>query len=278
MRRPGPLWTMLVPMKYALLFSLALTGSCVLTSAETPGQLREGVLRDTSTAPFGTLGVELAVEVDPGDRQAVPLRLEYGYGEATAVFLDVAAYEKVELAGNDGEGFGDLGLGLRHRFLENDVGTTAALEGRVTLPTGNENEGTGSGSVDLYAAAVLSQAFEEVLLSGWLELGVLGDALDTGTDMQRTVGVAGAMNLGESVIGFAALEREFRDDFQPALGKLGVAWRTSSSMTIDVGMAVGLNSEAPDASFFVGFSSNLGPLGPRGPYRDPESYSSGSQP
>ena len=63
MRRPGPLWTMLVPMKYALLFSLALTGSCVLTSAETPGQLREGVLRDTSTAPFGTLGVELAVEV-----------------------------------------------------------------------------------------------------------------------------------------------------------------------------------------------------------------------
>jgi len=262
-------------MKLTLFLCLPLAGACVTTTAGTPGQLREGVLRDTSTAEYGTLGVELAVEVDPGDHQRVPLRLEYGYREATALFLDVAAYEKAQLPGNDGEGFGDIGLGVRHRFFESDAGTTGALEGRVSLPTGNENKGTGSGSVDLYGAAVMSQAFEEVLLSGWLELGVLGDAFDSGTDMQRTVGLASAVNLGESVIGFATLERAFRDDFDPATGKFGVAYRPSSSWTFDMGLAVGFNSDAPDAAFFLGFSSNLGPLGPSGPYHPPEPGTSG---
>jgi len=262
---------MLWGMKSALILPLSVLTSCVMTTAGTPGALRDAVVRDTSTAAYGTLGVELGVEVDPGDRQHVPLRLEYGYSAETALFLDVAAYEKVNRPGDDGEGFGDLGLGVRQRMFENHSGTTGALEGRLTLPTGDEGEGTGTGSVDLYAAGVLSQAFEEVLVSGWLELGVLGDAFDSGTDMQRTVGVATAANLGETLIGFGALERTFGDHLDPALGRVGVAWRTQGSMMIDLGLSVGLNNDAPDgAAFFVGFSSNLGVLGPRGPYRVPE--------
>lgn len=255
-------------MKCALLLPLFLATSCVMTTAGTPDPLRDAVLRDTSTAAYGTLGAELGVEVDPGDRQHVPLRLEYGYREETALFLDVAAYEKVNRPGDDGEGFGDIGLGVRQRFFENLSGTSGAFEGRVSLPTGDEGEGTGTGSVDLYAAGILSQALDEALLSGWLELGVLGDAFDSGTDMQRNVGLAMATNLGEVMMGFGALERTFGDHANPANGRVGVAWRTSSAMTVDLGLNVGLNDDAPNgASVFVGFSTNLGVLGPRGPYR-----------
>lgn len=243
-----------------------LFASCVMTSAGTPGQLREVVMRDTATAPYGSLGVELGGHFDPGDRQSIPLRMEYGYRETMALFLDVEAYEKISRPGNDGEGFGDLGLGLRDRFWESSVGTSSLFEARVVLPTGGNHDGLGAGGVDFYAATTLSQSFEEVLLSTWVELGILGDVLDSGTEMQRTVAGAAAVNLGESLLGFGELEQTFGDALDPASGRLGVAWRTPAATTIDVGLSLGLNDDAPDGvAFFVGFSSNLGLLGPSGP-------------
>ena len=267
-RAPGP---MLWGMKSLLMLTLILSSSCAMTTAGTPGGLRQSVLRDTATAPEGSLGAEMGVTIDPGDRRAVPVRFEYGYRDDITLFVDVAAYEKISQPGSDGEGFGDLGVGWRNRFFESQAGTEAAFEGRVTFPTGDESEGTGTGSLDLYAAGILTQSFDDVLLGGWLEVGLLGDAFDSGTDMQRTVGLSVVSNLSETLMGFGVLERTFGDHSDPAVGRAGVAWRMAVDRTIDIGLSSGLNNDAPDGpAFFIGFSSNLGVLGPRRAYAMPE--------
>ena len=246
--------------------------ACATTTGEQPDFGRAGVSSDTGTTAYGTFEVEGGFEVDPGDRKAVPLRVKYGHSETTEVYLDWSIYEKIARSGDDGEGIGDLGLGLRNRFWEGTNGTSAALEGFVKFPTGDEDEGTSNGDLDFFAAGMLTQEFTDLTLNGFFELGVLGDATDDDTDVQRTLAISWAAPTGQGLDAFGELSRVFTDDLDPANLMLGLALQTTSTTVFDFGVSIGLNSDATDDVFFVGFTTNLGMLGPQGPsaYVEPE--------
>ncbi len=222
---------------------------------------------DTGTTEYGTVEVQAHGVFDPGRTKAFPLRIKHGLSDDVEIYADWSVYEKIERPGMDhGEGIGDAGIGIRHRFWEGAQGTSTALEGRVSIPTGDEDELTGTGSLDWFGSVMVTQEFDDLLLNGWLELGVLGDALEDDTDMQRAMAVSAAANLDEQLIGYAELSRVLgEDDFDPAYGTLGLGWRVTPDTTLELGVAIGMNDEAADEIVFIGFTSNLGFVGAQGP-------------
>lgn len=256
---------MLSGMKLILSCLALCLGSCAVSTSGAPHGLRRAVMRHAEVPAAGEIVSEVGFEADPGERKQVPLLLEYGIGDGGALFLDVSAYEKNNAATGDGESIGDIALGVRQQFWGNDYGRLGAFEGRVSFPTGDEDDGVGTGSVDWYASALLSQSYESVRLTGWLEIGVLGDAFDSGTDTQRTAAISAATNLGDTLIGFLECQSVFREDVDPSTARFGLAWETGGGSSMDFGLVAGLNDDAPDAAFFLGFHKSLGFFSRTGP-------------
>ena len=249
-----------------LLASLLVTPACVLTDRPAPGIANFSRASDTDTAAYGTVEVQAHGVFEPGATKAFPVQVRHGLTEDVEVYADWSVYEKVERPGqHDGEGIGDAGVGIRHRFWEGSQGTSAALEGRVSIPTGDTDEGTGTGSLDWFGAVMVTQDIDDLRLNGWLEVGVLGDALDDDTPMQRAMAVSAATNLGEDLVAYAELSRVLQEEFDPAYGTLGLGYRVMPDTLLELGVAVGMNDEAADEVVYLGFTSNLGILGAQGP-------------
>lgn len=249
-----------------ILLLVVLAPACVLTTAPAPGLARFAAGTETATTDYGTVALEAGAAIDEGESQAYPVRVMHGLTEDVEVYLDWSVYEKVDRPGLDeGEGIGDAGLGIRHRFWESAQGTSTAVEGRVSIPTGDDDEGTGSGSLDWFGSVMVSQEIDDVLLNGWIELGILGDALEDDTDITRAAALSIAANLEERLIGYAEVSRVLTETDDPAYLALGLGWRATAETTLDVGAAWGLNDEADDAVLFLGLRTNLGILGAQGP-------------
>ena len=247
--------------------------SCSSLSGEEPDFGRAGLSSDTGTTAYGTFEVEAGFEVDPGDRKGVPLTIKYGHSEYTELYMDWSVYEKIARPGDDGEGVGDLGFGVRHRFWEGINGTSAGLQGFVKFPTGDEDEGTSNGELDFFAASMLTQEFSNLTLNGFFELGVIGDATASDTDVTRTLAISWAVPTGEGLAAFGEVSRVFTDGLDPAFALFGLSHQTTKTTVFDFGVSIGLNSDSPDDSFFIGLTTNLGILGPQGPsvFREPGS-------
>ena len=124
-----------------LLATLLVTPACVLTDRPAPGIANFSIANDTDTAAYGTVEIQAHGVFDPGATKAFPVRVKHGLTEDVEVFADWSVYEKIERPGmDDGEGIGDAGIGIRHRFWEGYQGTSAGLEGRVSIPTGDTDE------------------------------------------------------------------------------------------------------------------------------------------
>ncbi|MFT4709603.1 MAG: hypothetical protein ACI9D0_001792 [Bacteroidia bacterium] len=261
---------MKTPLNLAPLAATLLCCACASTTGEEPDFGRAGLSSDTGTTAYGTFEVEAGFEVDPGDRKAVPLTVKYGHSEYTELYMDWSVYEKIARPGDDGEGIGDLGFGVRHRFWEGNNGTSAGLQGFVKFPTGDEDEGTSNGDLDFFAASMVTQEFSNLTLNGFFELGVLGDPVDDDTDVQRTIAISWATPTGQGLDAFGEVSRVFTDGLDPAYLLLGLAHQTTEITVFDFGVSLGLNSDAADDSFFIGVTTNLGILGPQGPsvYRE----------
>ena len=249
-----------------LLATLLVTPACVLTDRPAPGIANFSIANDTDTAAYGTVEIQAHGVFDPGATKAFPVRVKHGLTEDVEVFADWSVYEKIERPGmDDGEGIGDAGIGIRHRFWEGYQGTSAGLEGSVSIPTGDTDELTGSGSLDWFGAVMVTQDFDDLRLNGWLEVGVLGDALDDDTPMQRAMAFSAAANLDEDLVAYAELSRVLQEDFDPAYGTLGLGFRVTPDTLLELGVAIGMNDEAADEVVYLGFTSNLGIVGAQGP-------------
>lgn len=220
--------------------------------------LRVRVIQDAGLVDQGMLGVEMGFTADPGDKKTLPIYFEYGLSDSLNVFFDFSAYEKVNLPGDDGEGLGDTAVGMRTLLFESEAGTRALLEGQVRFPTGDDDNGTGTGSVDWFAAGVLSQTFAQATFSAWLELGLLGSAFGSDPDDQQRVGASVAANLTDQVLGFLEVESERAEDLNSGYARFGLAWRQGASVVMDAGVALGIEDDAADAVYFLGFTTLLG--------------------
>ena len=152
--------------RLAALASLALAAACAAPSASwREGQdvpatpQRPTFSKNTATTAQGTVEVEAGLLRDPGDLFDTPTTIKYGLSAQDELFIGLSPFKMVELPGDDGEGFGDVTLGWRQRFWEQqDNGTSAAWMAYVKLPTADEDEGLGSGEVDGFLAGSLTMA------------------------------------------------------------------------------------------------------------------------
>lgn len=251
----------------ALLLFPALLGACASMPDDAAGVTpqRPSFSSDTSTTAPGTFELEAGATLDPGDSAAVPMALKYGVGERTEVYVGLSPYQVLERPGEDGEGLGDTLLGLRHRFWESEADTSAALQLSTKLPTGDDDEGLSSGEYDLFAAGILTHAFDErSALTAYYELGFLGDPASSDVDDQHAFALALSRTLPSNYGTFFELAEVFGPhDVDPIVATLGVTKALSRSVVFDVGLALGLNDDAPDVQLLVGFTVNFGALGIR---------------
>lgn len=248
----------------ALLALLTLT-SCLAGGASdaavTPQ--RPTVSSDTSTTAEGTLELEAGLALDPGDSTATPLTLKLGLAPRTELFAGLSPFNTVERRGDDGEGFGDLVLGMRHRLDEGDRKNSFAFQAAGKLPTGDEDEGFSTGEVDFFLAGILTHASESgPSFTGFYELGIVGDPRRrSDTDLQHVVALALSQPVGEDLSAFGELARidpGIRSDY--LLGTFGLAHRAHAGLVVDGAISVGLDDDAPDLVFLVGLTTQLGRL------------------
>ncbi len=215
----------------------------------------------TTTTASGTVEIEAGLTVDPGDSVDVPTNTKVGLSEQTELFLGWSPYRHLDLRGPDGNGPSDLLVGTRHRFLdETDTRPAAALQLATKLPTGSTREGLSSGEVDFFAAGIVSKDFETVSLTGFYQLGVLGESNDDAVDVEHGLALALGVPILEELGAFAELAGVFtpEQNFDSVFTTVGVAYALSESLVLDGAFAVGLNDDAPDFQVLVGLTFNPG--------------------
>ena len=160
--------------RLAALVSLALAAACAAPSASwregqdvTATPQRPTFSKNAATTAQGTVEIEAGLLRDPGDLFDTPTTLKYGLSERDELFVGFAPFKMVELPGDDGEGFGDILVGWRQRFWQQqESGTAAAWQAAVKLPTADEDEGLGSGEVDGFLSGVGGRVGHEVVSEG----------------------------------------------------------------------------------------------------------------
>ena len=117
------------PQPLLLLLLASFLGACAITSDTRPPATpqRPTLALDTSTTTRGTLEIEAGVAIDPGDFFDFPVVAKWGLEDTTEVFVGWSPYQRIDLPGTNGDGVGDLSIGVRHRFAN----TSQIMSGRA---------------------------------------------------------------------------------------------------------------------------------------------------
>jgi hypothetical protein len=108
----------------------------------------------------------------PGDAWRLPVLVEYGITDRLSAEVE-GSYVSLDVAGSRGRGPGDTELGLLYA-LRPDVSRVAlTLGASIGLPTGDEDEGLGSGRSDLELLGIVGVPLGrgELHVTGMLEMG-----------------------------------------------------------------------------------------------------------
>ncbi len=221
---------------------------------------------NTATTTAGTTEVEAGVALDPGDFFDSPVTLKYGVSENSELFISMAPYQWLERPGDDGDGIGDLFIGVRERII--DVGPeepSIAYQLKTKIPTASTHQGLGNGELDFFVAGILDYPIDKLWLTSYYQLGILGDPGGGGPDIQHGIAFAANMPLAESLGAYGELAGIFtpeQDDEQVILSA-GVTYPLREGIALDGGVAVGLSRDAPDFQILFGITTNFGGPGKR---------------
>ncbi len=238
-----------------------------LSACSTPGPegppvtpQRPTVAADTSTTAKGSFELESGVVLDPSTAFDAPMTIKHGAGEATEINVGFNPYTWRDQGSRDESGFGGMTFAVRHRFLEGDDGRpSAAFQFTTKLPTADEDKGLGSGEIDFFPAAIVTQGFGDLTATLYYQLGVLGDPQGTGTDIQHTGTAMLAASLTDrlgGVLEFAGIDNPGPVD--PIFTTIAASYAWHPTLVFDAGIVLGLNDDAADAQFVIGVTMGLG--------------------
>ena len=217
---------------------------------------------DTFTTAEGTVEVEVGVALDPTDSFDTPVTMKYGLSPTSEIFVGWSPYQWAETPGSNAEGVGDTVIGTRQRILQpaEEGGTAGAIQLATKLPTGSEREGLSSGELDLFASGILTRTVSNVGITGYYQLGFLGEADDSDFDLEHGFALAAGMPLIDevSVFGEIAAVLAHEEDREEVFTTLGVGYALSPDFILDVAMVVGLSRDAADFAVLIGFTKNIG--------------------
>jgi long-subunit fatty acid transport protein len=262
--------------------SMLLASSFILNPSSFARAAHPFITDDTGTQGKGNWQLELQGDFFRSDRTADPGTgpieqkaklnaftsvLSYGILESLDVqlgliHLNFRATENGVVT-EDTSGMADSTLELKWRFYENDD-FSLALKPGLTLPTGNEDKGLGTGKTSWGVALLATYEAEP-----WTFLGNIAyarvrfkdaqAAADSRSDLWRISGGAAYALTGEvRLVGELGLRsNESRNDaFQPdstsQFGMLGVIYSPAKTIDLDAGFRKNFNRAESDKAFLVG--------------------------
>lgn len=246
--------------------ALALVAACASPSASwkdgaqtTATPTRPTYSKSTFTTAPGTLEVETGVYLDPSDATSVPTTVKYGVNDRADAFVAFSPASAVE---GGGVGFGDVVLGWRQRLTELQLEhLSLGYLAQLKLPTADEDKGLGTGEPDALLAGIGTLPLSDASLTGFAEVGLLGDPDGSGTDLHLALAGAADKHLSGGAGVFGELAGVFVDDrnYDALFATLGGAWSPVPGLVLDSGIVLGLSDDAPDFAVVVGLTRNAGP-------------------
>ena len=193
----------------------------------------------------------LSVKTDDARRNSTPYTLKLAFNKDWGVVLGGEAY----VAANDGLGSHEYGIGdtttvLKRAFIVNDA-TALGLEFGVKLPTAKDT--IGSGKTDYSINSILSRDFGAVHMDANFNLTHVG--LVNAGESSTQIGEAASLSypLNEKIGLIAELSGTQRNGTSSTAQALtALTYSPSKTLTLDMGMAKGLNNASQDYSLFFG--------------------------
>jgi hypothetical protein len=192
-------------------------------------------------------------------RDSVPVLFKLAFSEQWGVLVGGDAYVSArDDAGSRARGVGDTNIVLKRAFLI-DSTTAFGLELSAKLPTAKDS--IGSGKADTTLNTIFSKDIGKVHMDANANVVRLG-AVEPGTGRnQAGLSASFSTEVAEHWGATAELSGNHRrgaGNFAQML--VAAAYSPSKRMTIDIGVAHGLNAASPDWSLFGGVVVPLGQL------------------
>lgn len=258
--------------KWAGLAVLLLAGALIVPSPSYAA--RPLVTDDTGTVGKGKMQVELGAEVFSWRDTVEGVRVKEKGTEASGVFtygvlenVDVVAgcpyaWGKVQEDGvtvfNE-NGILDTSLEMKWRFYEKD-GFVLALKPGVTLPTGNHKKGFGAGRVTYGLTFIATKEIEPFAFH--FNAGYTRN--ENRVEERKNIWAASlageyAVTKTLRLVGNVGLERNAApaSNTAPAFALGGLIYAINDTISLDVGVKVGLNKAEVDHSIIAGITITL---------------------
>lgn len=221
------------------------------------------VTEDSGTQGQGKYQVEAQfeyardVEAGIGERSRTSvLALSYGAHERVDVILTLP-HERVKTT-EDGEtvvvrGGGDVSADVKWRFYDGQPFSMAIKTG-FTFPTGDDDNGVGSGNVNASALLIGSAEFDPFALH--VMTGFIGNQNDVGDkSIVRHVSIGASAAVGEFTLvadlgRYTTVDRRY--DKYSAFGILGGIWSLNDDVDLDLGVKWGLTDAETDRALLAG--------------------------
>jgi len=216
------------------------------------------------------LNTELSSDKETGDSVSVKETaaeassvFSYGLTDNTDIVLGVPyLWTRTQEDGDvtsEADGFGDMALELKWRFYEK-TGLSLAVKPGITLPTGDEEKGLGSGKASYGLMLITTKEIGEWAFH--LNLGYLRNAykLEEDEDANRKdlyhASLASAAQLTEKLQAVAnvGIERnpDKESDTHPAFILGGLIYSITDNIDVDFGVKGGLNKPETDLALLAG--------------------------
>ncbi|MFZ6673454.1 transporter [Undibacterium sp. Xuan67W] len=192
-------------------------------------------------------------------RGSLPYQLKLAFNPQWGILIGGEALVSArDDSGNRARGLGDTTLVLKRAFLIDDS-SALGLEFGIKTPTAKDS--IGSGKTDYSINGIYSQDIGKVHMDANLNFVHLGIA-DPGTSSTQT-GLSASFSTPiadkwGATAELSGTHRSGSDNISQILAAL--AYSPSNRVTIDFGVAKGLNKASPDLSLFTGIVLPLGRL------------------
>ncbi|MCU6432817.1 transporter [Undibacterium sp. Jales W-56] len=192
-------------------------------------------------------------------RDSLPYQLKLAFNPQWGILIGgEAAVSARDDSGNRARGLGDTTLVLKRAFLIDDS-RALGLEFGIKVPTAKDT--IGSGKADYSINGIYSQDIGKVHMDANLNFVHLGIADPDTSSTQTGLSASFSTPISEKWSATAELSgtrRSGTDSTSQLL--LALAYSPSHKMTIDFGVAKGLNTASPDLSLFTGIVLPLAKL------------------
>lgn len=231
---------------------------------------------DTGTQGKGNSQIEIGFESGSDKENETGVSCKTTGGAVTATFsyglsetIDLVAglpwewYTEKEngVKVADGNGFGDLALQIKWRVYDNaDAGFSLALKPGISIPTGDERKGLGTGKVSGDVTLIATREAE--LATFHFNLGYSHNEyrLDEVSESSRTniwrASLATELNVTDKLraVGDIGIETapEKDSDTDPAYILGGLIYGVSDNTDLDIGIRGGLNNAETDTTLLAG--------------------------